>query len=77
MIAGCGPIGLATLLLADVSGAYPIVVSDISDERLEFAKTLVPSVMTYKNDTSISPKRMLKISGKCLELLNMSCLLLF
>lgn len=57
MIAGCGPIGLATLLLADVSGAYPIVVSDISDERLEFAKTLVPSVMTYKNDTSISPKK--------------------
>lgn len=47
-IAGCGPIGLATLMLADNAGAFPIVVSDISAERLEFARLLVPSVKTYQ-----------------------------
>lgn len=57
MIAGCGPIGLATLLLADVSVAYPIVVSDISEDRLKFAQQLVLSVMTYKNDISLIPKK--------------------
>lgn len=56
MIAGCGPIGLATLLIADVSGAFPIVVSDICEERLNFAKELIPSVKTYKNDINLKPK---------------------
>lgn len=56
MISGCGPIGLATLLLADVSGAFPIVVSDISEARLEFAKEIVPSVRTYKSDPKFSAK---------------------
>lgn len=52
MIAGCGPIGLATLTLANAAGAYPIVVSDVSQDRLDFAKTLVPSIKTYKIDTT-------------------------
>lgn len=56
VVAGCGPIGLATLMLADAAGAYPILVSDVSAERLQFAKTLVPSVMTYQVDTKASEK---------------------
>lgn len=54
MVAGCGPIGLATLMIADVAGAYPIVATDISEERLGFAKTLIPSLRTYCSDTSLS-----------------------
>lgn len=56
MIAGCGPIGLGTLLLADISGAFPIVISDINAERLEFAKKLIPSVRTYQINPKISTK---------------------
>ena len=55
-IAGCGPIGLATLILAEAAGAYPIVVTDVSQEKLNFAKSLVPSVYTYKVQTNLSPK---------------------
>lgn len=54
MIAGCGPIGLATLMLADNAGSYPIVVSDISKERLEFSRKLVPSVITYQVQPKLS-----------------------
>lgn len=48
VVAGCGPIGLATLMLADNAGATPIVVTDISADRLKFARELVPSVITYQ-----------------------------
>lgn len=54
MIAGCGPIGLGTLLLADIAGAYPIVVTDVNQERLDYAKKLVPLIFTYKIDPSLS-----------------------
>lgn len=54
MIAGCGPIGLATLTLANAAGAYPIVVTDVSEERLEFAKDLIPSIKTYQINTKQS-----------------------
>lgn len=50
-IAGMGPIGLATLVLADAAGAYPIVVSDVSQDRLDFAKELIPSIKTYQIQT--------------------------
>ncbi|EGV63728.1 sorbitol dehydrogenase [Yamadazyma tenuis] len=56
MVAGCGPIGLATLLLADISGAYPIVATDVNAERLEFAKKLVPGVFTYQINPSLTTK---------------------
>lgn len=55
-IAGCGPIGLGTLVLADAAGAFPIVIADVNEGRLEFAKKLVPAVITYKVQTKLSPK---------------------
>lgn len=39
LILGAGPIGLALIEVARAKGAQP-VVTDLSDERLEFAKTL-------------------------------------
>ncbi|KAI0058746.1 GroES-like protein [Artomyces pyxidatus] len=41
VICGAGPIGLVTLLCARAAGAEPIVITDIDQGRLEFAKTLV------------------------------------
>lgn len=47
VIAGAGPIGLVTLLCARAAGASPILITDISQSRLDFARSLVPDVRTY------------------------------
>ena len=49
---GAGPIGLVSLLAAHAAGATPIVITDLSEHRLNFAKTLVPSVRTVTIDRS-------------------------
>ena len=43
---GAGPIGLTTLLSARAAGAEPIVITDLFQNRLDFAKKLVPGVRT-------------------------------
>ena len=43
---GAGPIGLVTLVAAHAAGCTPIVITDLVASRLEFAKTLVPTVQT-------------------------------
>lgn len=48
LICGAGPIGLITLLCADAAGACPIVITDIADSRLAFAKEICPRVITHK-----------------------------
>lgn len=41
VICGAGPIGLITLLCAKAAGAEPILITDIDEGRLNFAKELV------------------------------------
>ncbi|ROT39692.1 sorbitol dehydrogenase [Sodiomyces alkalinus F11] len=48
LICGAGPIGLITLLCCRAAGACPLVITDIDDGRLAFAKELCPSVVTHK-----------------------------
>lgn len=48
LVCGAGPIGLITLLCCKAAGACPLVVTDIDEGRLKFAKELVPSVITHK-----------------------------
>lgn len=48
LICGAGPIGLITLLCCRAAGACPIVITDIDEGRLAFAKKIVPSVTTFK-----------------------------
>ncbi|KAL2756737.1 hypothetical protein ACRALDRAFT_1075582 [Sodiomyces alcalophilus JCM 7366] len=48
LICGAGPIGLITLLCCRAAGACPIVITDIDEGRLAFAKELCPSVITHK-----------------------------
>lgn len=56
LITGAGPIGLVTLLCVRAAGATPIVITDIDEGRLQFAKSLVPDVRTYKVQTNLSPE---------------------
>jgi L-iditol 2-dehydrogenase len=40
VIAGAGPIGLAMALCARAAGAFPIVITDLEDNRLEQARKM-------------------------------------
>ena len=57
LVCGAGPIGLITLLCCKAAGAEPIVVTDIDDGRLKFAKELVPSARTYKVERGVSTEQ--------------------
>jgi L-iditol 2-dehydrogenase len=48
LICGAGPIGLVTLECCRAAGCSPLVITDVDEGRLKFAKELVPSVNTYK-----------------------------
>jgi L-iditol 2-dehydrogenase len=56
LICGAGPIGLVTLLAAAAAGASPIVITDISTSRLEFAQKICPRAVTVQIDTELDPK---------------------
>lgn len=47
LICGAGPIGLIALAAAKASGAWPLVITDVDESRLEFARTFVPGAQTY------------------------------
>ncbi|KAF2454629.1 sorbitol dehydrogenase-like protein [Lineolata rhizophorae] len=57
VICGAGPIGLVNLLSAKAAGACPIVITDIDEGRLAFAKELVPGVRTHKVVFSHTPEQ--------------------
>ncbi|KAJ4404533.1 L-arabinitol 4-dehydrogenase [Didymella pomorum] len=54
LVCGAGPIGLVTLLCAQAAGAAPLVITDIDQGRLDFARKLVPRVLTHKVEFSHS-----------------------
>jgi len=58
LICGAGPIGLVTLLSAKAAGAEPIIITDLFQNRLDFAKKLVPGVQTVliERGSGLSPK---------------------
>lgn len=56
LITGAGPIGIVALLCASAAGASPIVITDLIQDRLDFAKKLVPDVLTYRIDTNKTPR---------------------
>ncbi|KAF5316095.1 hypothetical protein D9619_006458 [Psilocybe cf. subviscida] len=56
LICGAGPIGLITLLSARAAGAEPIIITDLFQNRLDFAKQLVPGVRTVLISRSSSSK---------------------
>lgn len=48
LICGAGPIGLVTLLCAGAAGCEPLIITDLDEGRLKWAKQLVPRVHTIK-----------------------------
>lgn len=54
LVCGAGPIGLITLLCCAAAGAEPLVVTDIDEGRLKFAKELVPRARTYQVQRGVS-----------------------
>ena len=57
LICGAGPIGLITLLCCNAAGAEPIVITDIDEGRLKFAKDLAPRVRIYKVERGVSAEQ--------------------
>ena len=55
LICGAGPIGLIALAAARASGAWPLVITDVEESRLEFARSFVPGVQTYHVQLSKTP----------------------
>ncbi|WP_348979711.1 2,3-butanediol dehydrogenase [Sphingomonas sp. VNH70] len=51
LVTGAGPIGMLTLLAASAAGATQLFLSDVNDERLAFARGIVPDVIT------VNPRR--------------------
>lgn len=54
LICGAGPIGLITMLCCTAAGACPLVITDISESRLAFAKEICPRVVTHKVQMGLS-----------------------
>ena len=54
---GAGPIGLVSLLAAKALGATPVIITDLYQSRLDFAKTLYPGVKTVLVERSMSPEQ--------------------
>ncbi|KAF2430007.1 sorbitol dehydrogenase-like protein [Tothia fuscella] len=48
LVCGAGPIGLVTALCCRAGGCEPLVITDIDDGRLEFARKVVQGVRTLK-----------------------------
>ncbi|KAK3336737.1 L-Arabinitol 4-dehydrogenase [Cercophora scortea] len=48
LVCGAGPIGLITMLCCKAAGACPLVITDIDEGRLRFAKEICPEVITHK-----------------------------
>ncbi|OQU97497.1 hypothetical protein CLAIMM_03422 [Cladophialophora immunda] len=55
LVCGAGPIGLIALAAARASGAWPLVITDVEESRLDFAREFVPGCQTYRVEISKSP----------------------
>lgn len=76
LICGAGPIGLVTLLASRAAGAEPIVITDLFQSRLDFAKSLVPSVRTVLIPRTSTPKETaerIKVAADCQLKLALEC----
>ncbi|THU87991.1 GroES-like protein [Dendrothele bispora CBS 962.96] len=67
VICGAGPIGLVSLLGARAAGAEPIVITDLFQSRLDFAKKLVPGVRTVLISRNLSPKEQAEVIKQTAE----------
>ncbi|KAF9266962.1 GroES-like protein [Marasmius fiardii PR-910] len=64
LVCGAGPIGLVALLSARAAGAEPIVITDLVQSRLDFAKKLVPGVRTVLIEQNKTPQEQAEVIKK-------------
>lgn len=57
LVCGAGPIGLVSLACVKAAGAEPIVITDIDEGRLKFAKEFCPTARTLKVEMDDSPEQ--------------------
>ncbi len=62
MITGAGPIGIMAAAVARRSGARRIMLTDVNDWRLDFAKTITPDIRTV-NVTKEHPRDVMNEMG--------------
>ncbi|KAK5992824.1 L-arabinitol 4-dehydrogenase [Cladobotryum mycophilum] len=60
LVCGAGPIGLVSMLCCAAAGACPLVITDISESRLAFAKEICPRVITHKIELGLTPEETAK-----------------
>ncbi len=65
VICGAGPIGVITAIAARAAGATPIIITDLFESRLEFARKVVKGVRTLKVEREWTS---LEVAGKIKEL---------
>lgn len=72
LIYGAGPNGLVTLHACKAAGAYPILITDIDETRLGFAKSILQQVKTHKIEKNETPEefpvRIPQLLGKSIEI---------
>ena len=59
LITGCGPIGLLVLAVAKATGVHPIVMTDVQEGRLTYAKKM-GATATYRIDSGKSEQETAK-----------------
>lgn len=57
LVCGAGPIGLVTLLCARAAGAHPLVITDLDEGRLQFARKICPAAQTLQVDRLLTPEK--------------------
>ncbi|KAK0817509.1 hypothetical protein LTR38_001587 [Friedmanniomyces endolithicus] len=55
LICGAGPIGLCALAAAKATGAWPLVITDVDQSKLDFARQMFPGIGTYLVEMSKTP----------------------
>ncbi|KAK1061301.1 hypothetical protein LTR74_011185 [Friedmanniomyces endolithicus] len=55
LICGAGPIGLCALAAAKATGAWPLVITDVDQSKLDFAHQMFPGIGTYLVEMSKAP----------------------
>lgn len=57
LVCGAGPIGLMSMMCCEAAGASPLIITDIDEGRLKFAKTLCPRVQTHLVTRDQTPEK--------------------
>ncbi|EON66282.1 hypothetical protein W97_05675 [Coniosporium apollinis CBS 100218] len=67
VICGAGPIGLIALAAARASGAYPLIITDVDENRLQFAEKFVPGCKAVQVVPDKTPAELGAVINDCIR----------